>query len=473
MWKGFRNIVLRVRRSSVFPLFLVLSLIGTREADPTAALSPEASSFNAIPLIEAAKNQDWKEVRMLLEQGEDATVTSADGATALHWASYWDNVETAELLINSGADTNTTNDLGATPLWNASLNGSEEMVRMLLRSGADPAITLLSGETPVMTAARTGNAKVVDQLLIVGADPNASGARGQTALMWAAAQHHSAAVSVLLRHGADIHARSGTWSQVMAIPPHSDPANQQDVPYGNNTALMFAARVGDLASAKLLIAAGARVNDSNARGTSAIVLAAHSGYGDLVEFLLNSSADADAAGAGFSALHLAIMRRNDAMARLLLEHGANPNARVTNWTASRRASNDWHFHPALVGATPFWLAARFSQPAVMRLLVENGADPLFVHYADYIGAAGTFGAVRRTEATTALMAAVGMGGPRGMRAFVDPNPSEIEALTLEAVKLAVELGIDIKAVDQEGRTAADAARYESVVEYLSTNGSRQ
>ena len=57
---------------------------------------------------------------MLLEQDEDATVTSADGATALHWASYWDNVETAELLINSGADTNATNDLGATPLWNAS-----------------------------------------------------------------------------------------------------------------------------------------------------------------------------------------------------------------------------------------------------------------------------------------------------------------------------------------------------------------
>ena len=60
-----------------------------------------------------------------------------------------------------------------------------------------------------------------------------------------------------------------------------------------------------------------------------------------------------------------------------------------------------------------------------------------------------------------------------MRAFVDPNPSEIETLTLEAVKLAVELGIDIRAVDQEGRTAADAARYESVVEYLSTNDSRQ
>jgi hypothetical protein len=236
---------------------------------------------------------------------------------------------------------------------------------------------------------------------------------------------------------------------------------------------MFAAREGDVTSAKLLVVAGARVNDSNARGTSAIVLAAHSGYRDLVEFLLDVSADPDAAGAGFSALHLAIMRRDDGMARSLLEHGADPNAQVTNWTALRRASNDWHFHPALVGATPFWLAARFIQPAIMRLLVKHGADPLFVHDADYIGAAGTFGAVRRMEKTTALMAAVGMGGPRRMRAFIEPNPSEVEALTLEAVKLAVELGVDTKAVDQEGRTAADAARYESVVEYLTTNRSRR
>ena len=286
-------------------------MVGTIKVDLTTSLS---NNFDPVPLIQAAKIQDWDKLRTLLEQGEQATVTSADGATALHWASYWDNIETAELLINSGANPNAMNDLGATALWNASLNGSEDMVGMLLRSGADPAISLVSGESPVMTAARTGSAKVVELLLTAGADPNATATRGQTALMWAAAQHHAAVVSVLLGHGADVHLRSETWSQVMAIPPHSNPANQQNVPHGNNTALLFAAREGDLASAKLLIAAGARVNDFNARGTSAIVLAAHSGYRDLVEFLLDVSADPDAAGAGFSALHLAIMRRDDGMA---------------------------------------------------------------------------------------------------------------------------------------------------------------
>ena len=191
-----------------------------------------------------------------------------------------------------------------------------------------------------------------------------------------------------------------------------------------------------------------------------------------MEFLLDEGADPDAADAGFSALHVAVMRRDAHIVRALLAHGADPNAQLATWTPTRRASRDWSIHPALVGASPFWLAARFSQPELMRLLVEHGADPLFVHHADYMRTIGTYGAERSTEATTALMAAVGMGGSRRMRAFVSVDPADLEALSLEAVELAVELGVDVDAVDEEGRTAADAARYDSVKEYLSTVGRR-
>ena len=451
--------MIRAQRSGLIPLGWALALVGAGGADPP-------------PLIEAAKSGDWEAVVTLLEQGADATVTATDGATALHWASYWDEVETAELLLRAGAGVNAANDLGATALWNASLNGSVAMVGSLLEAGADPNVALLSGESPTMTAARTGDPRVLEQLLAAGADPNARATRGQTALMWAAAQRHSGAVRVLLEHGADVHARSATWSQVMAVPPHSNPANQQNIPHGGNTALMFAARVGDLASAEILVDGGADVDDADAWGVSATVVAAYAGFGDVVTFLLDEGADPEAAGAGFTALHVAVMRRDEAMARPLLAHGADPNVRLTNWTPTRRASRDWHFHPALVGATPFWLAARFSQPGVMRLLAEHGADPLFVHRGNYVASAGTFGAAGHTEATTALMAAVGMGGPRSMRAFVDPDRAELGALTLEAVKLAVELGVDVHAVDLEGRTAAEAARYDSVVEFLSGAGGR-
>jgi len=418
------------------------------------------------PLVAAAKARDWEALERLLEQGADVDAKTPDGTTALHWASYWDNVQAAERLIRARADVNAANELGATPLWNASMNGSAPMVRVLLRAGADPDAALLAGETPVMTAARTGAADVLELLLAAGADPNAKGTRGQTALMWAASQRHPEAVRVLLEHGADVHARSETWSQVMAVPPHADPANQQDVPHGGNTALLFAARVGDVESARLLIGAGSDLNAADAWGLTPTVLAAHSGFRELLDVLLDAGADPNLAGAGFSALHLAILRRDEAMVRALLDHGADPNARLANWTPTRRASADWSIHPSLVGATPFWLAARLSQPAVMRLLADKGADPHFVHRVVYVGAAGSFGSEQKEEATTTLMAAAGMGGVRGL-AFVEPDPSDVPGLALEAVKLAVELGVDRNAVDLEGRTALEGSRYEAVSEYLS------
>jgi ankyrin repeat protein len=431
-----------------------------------------AAVAEAPPLVDAAKVADWETVRALVAQGADVTATAPDGATALHWASYWDDVDTAELLIRAGADANAANELGATPLWIASLNGSAPMVGSLLEAGADPNAALLSGEAPVMTAARTGNPRVVEQLLGAGADPNVRATRGQTALMWAASQQHADVVGVLLEYGADVHARSEAWSQVMAVPPHSNPANQQNVTSGGNTALTFAARVGDLASARMLVNAGADVNDADARGASVMVLAAHSGFRDLVEFVLDEGADPNAAEAGFSPLHVAVMRRDEDLGRLLLANGADANARLTNWTPTRRASADWHFHPAQVGATPFWLAARFSQPGFMRLLVEYGADPLFVHQVHYVAASGSYGADGRTEATTALMAAVGMGGPRRMRAFIPPDPAQLEALTLEAAQLAVELGVDPNATDLDGRTASDYRSFQSVMDFLAVAATR-
>src|SRR4029077_16143939 len=130
---------------------------------------------------------------------------------------------------------------------------------------------------------------------------NAHAARGQTALMWAVAQRHPDVVKVLLAHGADVQARSEVWSQVMAVPPHGLPQYNRSIPHGGDTALMFAARVGDLASAKHLVAAGADVHDADAWGVSATVLAAHSGYRDIVEYLLDKGADPNAATAGFTA----------------------------------------------------------------------------------------------------------------------------------------------------------------------------
>ena len=419
------------------------------------------------PLVDAARNADREAVRALLQQGASVNAADADGTTALHWASYRDDVESADLLIRAGARVNAANDLGATPLWTASLNGSAAMVQRLLEAGANPNAALLAGETPVMVAARSGSPIVVEQLIAKGGNVNAHAARGQTALMWAAAQKHADVVKVLLAHGADIHARSDVWNEVMAVSPHGHLDYNRAIPHGGDTALMFAARAGDVASAKLLVTAGGSVNDADAWGVSATAMAAHAGHAELVEFLLERGADPNVAAPGFTALHAAIMRRDERMVAALLAHGADANAPVRMWTPTRRSSHDFNFDPELVGATPFWLAARFSEPGVMRLLVKHGADPLAVHHGDHVvEARGGDGYEHRTEVTTALMAATGMGGGR---AWIQPGRGEREALTLEAVKLAAELGVDVNAANTDGRTALDAAkalRFDSVVKFL-------
>jgi ankyrin repeat protein len=392
---------------------------------------------------------------------------SGDGSAPLHWAAYNDDLVKVDRLVRSGADVNAANDIGATALWAASLNGSTPIVARLLEAGANPNLALLSGETPLMAASRAGKPAVAGLLLAKGANPNARGPRGQTALMWAVAQKHTDVVRLLVARGADVHVRTDTWSQMMAVPPHGLPEYNRMIPHGADTALMFAARVGDLTSATILVEGGANVNDHDAWGVSATTLAAFSGFGDVARYLLEKGADPNQDSAGFTALHCAIMRRDEQTVAALLARGANPNAPVRVWTPTRRSSDDYHFMPALVSATPYWLAARFSQPNVMRLLAKHGADAKVIHESNYVQGEGY---QRRKERTTAIMAALGMGGGT---AWVPIDRGARDALILETVTVAVELGADVNVASTDGRTALDSARaqkYDAVASFLQARG---
>lgn len=429
-------------------------------------------SANLPPLVEAAKTGNRDTLRALLQKGVNANDADGDGSTALHWASYRNDLESVELLLRAGAKVNAKTDLGVTPLWTASQNGSESMVRRLLQAGADPNIALLAGETPVMVAARSGYAGVVEQLAAKGANLNTRGTRGQTALMWAVSQKHANVVKVLLAHKADLHLKSDTYTEMMAIAPQSAPGNSRLIPHGADTALMFAARVGDLASAKLLLDAGANPSDADAWGVSATTLAAHSNFTDIALLLLEREADATADKAGMTALHNAIMHRNEKLVAALLAHGANPNTPLKGWTPSRRNSSDLSYTRELVGATPLWLAARYLSPGIMKLLLDRGADPLFIQRGEMYPESLNVAFQLRRYVTTPVMAALGMGGGETWAAV---PAAEKEALTLEAVKLAALPGVDINAANTDGKNALDAAitlKYESVVKFLTERGAK-
>jgi len=175
-----------------------------RRLIPLLALCLVGAGGDRPSLVDAAKNADKEAVRTLLKQGAGVNAAEADGTTALHWASYRDDLESADLLIRAGAKVNAANDLGATPLWTACQNANAAMVRRLLQAGANPNAALLLGETVLMAAAHSGNSDIVEQLIAKGANVNARAARGQTALMWSVGQKHSAVVKVLLAHGADV-----------------------------------------------------------------------------------------------------------------------------------------------------------------------------------------------------------------------------------------------------------------------------
>ena len=461
-------------RGPVVALGLTLAGLG---AAAQAAEAPTA-------IVDAAKRGDWKAVNGYLQQGAGAaTAAVADGTTALHWASYADISAAAAALIKAGAKVNAVNYLGATPLWLAAENGSAAMTQVLLQAGADPNLALVSGETPLMTASRTGNPEVVKQLIAKGANVNAAEKiyGKQTALMWAVAERHPAVVALLLDAGADVKARTDSWKQRVktSTPAQNHPEYIVDVMQGGTTPLLFAALSGDVESAKLLVAKGADINDRSAFGTSATVLAAHSGYGDVAKFLLEKGANPNLDDAGYTALHAAILREDDDLVDALLKHGADPNAPVKKATPVRRQSADWFLPPAFVGATPYWLAARFGESRSMRLLAAAGANTKIVHKVEYWDEGRGYAIERIAEGNTnALMAAVGMGHvicacPTDHVDSHRPSLPESEERRLEAVKVAVEFGADLNAANADGDTALHFVAglgYDSIVKFLVEKG---
>ena len=418
-------------------------------------------------LIEAIKSRNPAAVRVLIKQHVDVNAAEGDGATALHWAVHYDDLATTDLLIRAGARVRAADDGGVTPLYLACTNRNSIIVQKLLASGADPNGTLLNGETVLMNCSRTGNAASLKALLAAGAKVNAKEkSHDQTALMWAAAEAHPEAVRMLLEAGADVRARSRTYAETVTS-EQTQRAGREALNYtilrGGSTSLLFAARVGDVESAKLLLAAGADPNDALPTGMSALVEAAYSGDAGVATLLLDRGADPNAAAIGYTALHAAVLRSEPNLVKALLAHGANPNAVITKGTPIRRNTTDFNLPATLIGATPYLLAAEFLEADSMRALVAGGADP----------------SIARKDGTPAIMLAAGVGAVKNSNrrgvAVLDGGKMESETSLVASVMAALELGADVNGVNQAGDTALHAAAsqgYDQVVQLLVERGAQ-
>jgi uncharacterized protein len=376
------------------------------------------------------------------------------GTTALHQAVERDDAAEVARLVRSGADVKAVNRYGAAPISLACARGNAAIIEQLLQAGADVNTTLPEGETCLMSAASGGSLPAVKALLVRGANVNAVESwKGQTALMWAAAEGHSAVVDALLESGADVNARSKAGF----------------------TPLLFAVRDGSVRSVRSLVKAKANVNDiakaaaissnSTARpvsdATSALAMAVINAHFDVAGVLVESGADPNAPDARGSILHaLAWIRKPGAaggdqappsasggltsleLADALLKHGANPNVRIA-WQEIPFDRDDGEVksppnirvgrdYISLVGATPFYLAAKNGDVELMRLLVKHGGDPRLT----------------TVQNVTPLMVAAGFGTWAGETPGPLNGTPEVERL--EAVKLALAFGNDVNAVADFG-----------------------
>ncbi len=233
-----------------------------RAASCKRANDPDISLLNAF-LFQAAEDDCVAIGEKLLAKGASVKARRMQGETALHHAAKAGSADFAAMLIARGAPVDERDLKGATPLFLAIEANRRKVVKLLLEKGAQPDTPGRSDVRPLAAAAYTGADSLVDLLIAKKADINAVDRSGKAAIVYAAARGFTGIVESLLKAGADVNRR-----------------------YGNDlTALMWAAGYSnDVPEAEgfdtvnLLIAHGARLDDTDNRGRTALMTAAELGH---------------------------------------------------------------------------------------------------------------------------------------------------------------------------------------------------
>ena len=502
-------------RSEVADALKAGDLAGARKLVEQHADVNAPQSDGATALDWAVYRSDKEMVDLLLGAGANARAASREGSTPLWLASINGDAAIIAALLKAGADANEHLPLGRTPLMAASRTGNVEAIQVLLDHGADVnARETLRGTTSLMWAADEGHAAAIQLLIQRGADFKARSdmtERGRGPALGkandprkqVAAQGRALAAGRALDlrdlsalrgdnngiggQGAGGIARGGRTRGGRA--PNGRATDGVDQGFDQNddaavaafgfrgrpapkdggalTPLVYAVRADDLDSVKVLLAAGADVNQVTGYGWSPLLVATQNRYYRLGAYLIDHGADVNLANhGGWTPLYLATDNRNIESGdypvrkgdmdhldfiKLLLDKGANVNARMKDSTETRTVfTNQWLDEN---GATAFLRASQSGDLVLMKLLLAHGADPK----------------IDTVLHVTALEVAAGVGWVEGITYEWSPEA------TLEAVKMLLDLGLDVNAQADTGRTALHGAAHKGrtdIIQVLVDHGAK-
>jgi uncharacterized protein len=480
-----------------------------------------ANRVGMTPLTMAALYGNPAMIDRLLKAGADAKELGPNGETTVMFAARNGNPKAVQLLVEAGADVNARERLrGTTALMWAAEQRQAAALKVLLASGADASIKSGGAGLPRNYMANRVNTRTVslaqerrkraadnqrsyeEQLAqeqregrelggqrglgqALGPDglPLATAGRGNAAPAGGAGRAGAGAAAAqpagAPAQPASGAAAAGRGRGAGAAGAAANAAAQSDddneVVFaglvgsggGGLTALIFAAREGDVESARALLEGGANVNQTTEYGWTPLLTAVNNRNYKLAALLLERGADPNLANkGGWTPLYLATDNRNIEggdypvpkpdmdhleMIAALLDKGAKPNTPVKENTLTRTIfTMQWFWED---GATPFVRAAQSSDTELMKLLLKHGADPK----------------ATTVNGDNALTASAGIGWVEGVT--YERSAKE----NVEAMRMLLDLGLDPNHANVEGRTALMGAALKGrneVVQLLVERGAK-
>jgi ankyrin repeat protein len=241
------------------------------------AIKPQISAIEvSLALFSAADKNCVDVATRLLDGGASVDARDRFGARPLSHAARFGHLPMVDLLLSRGAPIDARNLAGATALFFAADGNHTAIAQRLIDRGANVNLAGRSNVTPVSAAAYRGNDAIVESLLARGADDRAPDQTGKTPIVYAAASARVEIVARLLKRDIDVNAR-----------------------YPNDlTLLMWASGPDESAPepqaikvVQLLLDAGARIDDRDGRGRTALMIAAEGGHAGIASLLLARGAD--------------------------------------------------------------------------------------------------------------------------------------------------------------------------------------